>query len=467
MTGGGIFGNDSAYGHYPHLQDALFSFSDVVTQIALACTCTVFRTLWHRQRRSEFSIMSLKLNVKEPEKVWTQYPVALKAEAKGSDGPAKVDLVASQGLEAREIWKEADEEDLKSTVCEDRELKVYTFDFADVVVGSLGDTIVVEVGTALAWDLGNKVATDVLFHKASKLLPDHAKLLTTTSVKELTVTIKYKHSNLTDATLGFFRASSVVHPDPSLFATVGQYLSTQKGWFAPYLQATARRPVIPRNFSPDMIYSHGPFLAGDYALATRLTLEAATVINLSPPHPTPSPTSTPDDSMTPPKNMLVTLVGIAPHRFGMWTSSARPGESVVKYQLLNGCPALVLPVLPGSPLIAWNTLTLETIHGYRTELDAAGSVKPSSKKFNGMVDSIFEFLSLCIDWARLQLPEILEGTEAGRDIPTKEEKKKSCVRDAVALIVEGAVRSGLPASLKILKKDVELDRAGIAMWRMP
>lgn len=41
------------------------------------------------------------------------------------------------------------------------------------------------------------------------------------------------------------------------------------------------------------------------------------------------------------------------------------------------------------------------------------------------------------------------------------------MRDAIALIVEGAVRSGLPASLKVLKKDVDVERAGIAMWRMP
>lgn len=100
-------------------------------------------------------------------------------------------------------------------------------------------------------------------------------MLTTTAVKELMVTIKFKHHSLTDAVsvlwrplasqanfsspsrLGFFRASALVHPDPSLFASVGEYLSTQKGWFAPYLQASARRPFIPRTISPDVIYSHG------------------------------------------------------------------------------------------------------------------------------------------------------------------------------------------------------------------
>lgn len=103
-----------------------------------------------------------------------------------------------------------------------------------------------------------------------------------------------------------------------------------------------------------------PFLAGDYAIATRFALESATLFNFAPPPVTfpPSPAGENlntfvSESPPPPRNMLLTVIGLAPHRFGMWTSSARPGESVMKYQLLNGCPALVLPVLPGSPLVSW------------------------------------------------------------------------------------------------------------------
>ncbi|KAL8279206.1 hypothetical protein RQP46_008462 [Phenoliferia psychrophenolica] len=131
----------------------------------------------------------------------------------------------------------------------------------------------------------------------------------------------------------------------------------------------------------------------------------------------------------------------------MWTSSARPGESVIKYQLLNGCPTLVFPILPGSPLIAWNTLTLETLDGYRTELDDSGNVKSDSKKILGVVDALYEYISLCIDWPRLSIPliSVSEKTEAKSD---PEEEKRTRVREAIALVVEAAIRSGLPASIK-------------------
>ena len=114
-----------------------------------------------------------------------------------------------------------------------------------------------------------------------------------------------------------------------------------------------------------------------------------------------------------------------------------------------------------------------------TELDAAGNVKPDSKKFHGIgesflqtigpvlthadfaVDALLEYSSLCIDWTRLSLP-LPSGEDAGNQEGESDEQiRKRCVRDAIALVVEGA------KSAKVLKKDVDLSRAGIAMWRMP
>lgn len=130
-------------------------------------------------------------------------------------------------------------------------------------------------------------------------------------------------------------------------------------------------------------------------------------------------------------------------------------------------------------------MTLETLHSYRTELDAAGNIKPDSKKFHGIgqsflqtigpvlthagfaVDALLEYSSLCIDWTRLSLP-LPSGEDAGNQEGESDQQiRKRCVRDAIALVVEGAVRSGLAKSAKVLKKDVDLSRAGIAMWRMP
>lgn len=53
-------------------------------------------------------------------------------------------------------------------------------------------------------------------------------MTTTENVKTIRITIKFKHT-MKDASVGFFRASDKVHADASLFASVKDYLSTQKG----------------------------------------------------------------------------------------------------------------------------------------------------------------------------------------------------------------------------------------------
>ena len=54
--------------------------------------------------------------------------------------------------------------------------------------------------------------------------------------------------------------------DTSLFSAVKDYLAVEKGWFSPYLFASARRPVIPRSMKPDVVFCHGPFLSGESVL---------------------------------------------------------------------------------------------------------------------------------------------------------------------------------------------------------
>lgn len=48
-----------------------------------------------------------------------------------------------------------------------------------------------------------------------------------------------------------------------MFGAVVDYLKVEKGWFAPYLFASARRPDIPRLMKADVIFCHGPFLPGE------------------------------------------------------------------------------------------------------------------------------------------------------------------------------------------------------------
>ena len=115
-----------------------------------------------------------------------------------------------------------------------------------------------------------KVADHQLIEKPlEKLFPSNDKRIQTTAVKMLTITLKSKN-NLSDAALGFFRSST--HDDSSLFASVKDYLAVEKGWFSPYLFASNRRPAIPRAMTPDIVFCHGPFLAGEKQL---LSLDAS------------------------------------------------------------------------------------------------------------------------------------------------------------------------------------------------
>jgi hypothetical protein len=246
-----------------------------------------------------------------------------------------------------------------------------------MTVGSFGDTILVELGThagfeAVAW-AGDELFIDKLLRK---IIPAADASLATCSVKILTITLKYKHT-VEDAQLGFFRSAS--HADASLFASVSGYLGMERGWFSPYLFASARRPVIPRTMQPDIVFCHGPFLSGDYQVGTTLVAQSAKVLHLceipptpDPPPPqtstsfkdklsvskmtdkvttligrtktkpdpsseapastpsrTPSPPPTLQATVPPPRRLAVLLLGLKPHRLGMWTSSQRPSESII------------------------------------------------------------------------------------------------------------------------------------------
>jgi len=363
----------------------------------------------------------------------------------------------------------------------------------------IGDTILVEVGLSAGYHLSAVVADDLIIgHGVSAVIPTHSKRLETTSVKTLLITLKYKHT-LEDASLGFYRSS--LHKDSSLFATVKDYLAVEKGWFSPYLFASGRRPIIPRSMKPDVVFCHGPFLSGDYKIGERLLAESASVITLAaPPLPVPaSPSeashfslslSIPDipklnlfnRSRTPspepqlaelplppsPRRLVIIALGLKPHR-KIWTSSQRPSESVINYQLLNGCPAVVVPVKLGAPLLAWDTLTLEEL--WDVELPAEGA-KSVSGRFEGVVSVLFEYLDMCVDWERVVVPVVGgeddtfagDKGEEGKAKGTDEGMAKQCVQGALEVVIAAAVRSG---ESKEVKKEVDKERSGIAMWRIP
>ncbi|KAJ6590494.1 hypothetical protein DFH09DRAFT_1139500 [Mycena vulgaris] len=357
------------------------------------------------------------------------------------------------------------------------------------VISMFGDSIIVELGLHAGFSLATTAANDLVIDKPLKaVIPIHSKRLETTGVKVLLITLKYKMTT-TDAALGFYRSS--VHKDNSLFATVKDYLAIEKGWFSPYLFASGRRPIIPRTMKPDIVFCHGPFLEGDYRVGQTLLSESAMVIALcAAPPPTPPSTppehhhslsfpkmpslsnllrsrppspSEPEHTLTAlppppvPRRMVILCVGLKPHRT-LWTTSARPSESVINYILLNGCPAIVVPVKVGAPLVAWDSLTLEEL--WKVELPAdepeAESTTPAQGKFGGLVNVFFEYLDMCVDWERV----VVSGDP---EKPSDMDGRKA-LKSALGLLVAAAVRSG---NSKEVKKEVDKERSGIAMWRIP
>ena len=161
--------------------------------------------------------------------------------------------------------------------------------------------------------------------------------------------------------------------------------------------------------------------------------------------------------------MAIVVVGLKPHR-KLWTTSARPGESVMYYQLLNGCPAIVVPVMPGAPLLAWDTLTLEELWKVKLPQEGDDTV---GKKFEGIVGVLLEYLDLCLDYDRVIEPHVAtDGSEEKRneDATLNSDKKREKVKEALSLLVAAAVESG---KSKKVKDEVDKERSGIAMWRIP
>lgn len=202
-------------------------------------------------------------------------------------------------------------------------------------------------------------------------------------------------------------------------------------WFSPYLFSTCRRPVIPRKISPDVVYAHGPFLQGDYDIATRLLAESIHRIDLC------IPTPPPMGNDATPRRLVLLLLGIKPYKLNMWTTSQRPGESIMNYLLFDGCPAIILPARPGTPLIAWDSITLKEL--YR--------LKGDTTKEKGVVDCWYEFLNLCVELERV-----------------RSERDKDVLRDAIEICVHAALKS---ADCKAVDKEVDASRAGLVVMRMP
>ncbi len=126
----------------------------------------------------------------------------------------------------------------------------------------------------------------------------------------------------------------------------------------------------------------------------------------------------------------------------------------------------MVPVKVGAPLLGWDSLTLEEL--WELQLPDVGDGGEGSK-FEGVVSVLFEYLDLCVDWDRVVLSAEQVGVDAAGVVNEKAEEfsltdKKKAFRNSVELLVAGAIRSG---ESKEVRKEVDRERSGIAMWRIP
>jgi hypothetical protein len=247
------------------------------------------------------------------------------------------------------------------------------------------------------------------------MLPDESAMLHSTHATTLRVTVKHKLMGV-DADLRF----SGVRPatDPTACA---------KGWFAPYLFASARTPSIPRANDFSIATFFGPLLAGDYALAHTLLAQTPHVLSLCDPNPTTDVCA---------NRMLVLFTALSPYRSTIWSTSRRPGGAMLHFHLPSGCPALVVPVSPLAPVAAWSPWTLAQMLSGQGGYTAEAQHAEICEWIDGVVS-----LAHMDDKSRARYVEVL-----GRGV--------SLVINAALALRGSSVLAGLDA-----------ERAGIVMFR--
>lgn len=123
--------------------------------------------------------------------------------------------------------------------------------FISEIVSSGADTIV--GSTVIKYGVFQIVEQAIDKGVIEHMLPEEEKMLITTGVKSLQVGVKHKLMGV-DADLRF----AGIYPSRDSQAC-------DKGWFCPYLFASARTPSIPRSNDFGICQFFGPFLGGEYS----------------------------------------------------------------------------------------------------------------------------------------------------------------------------------------------------------
>lgn len=281
------------------------------------------------------------------------------------------------------------------------------------------------------------------------MLPEEEKMLQTTNVKSLQVGIKHKLMGV-DADLRF----TGIYPSTNSQAC-------EKGWFCPYLFASARTPSVPRANDFSICQFFGPFLggkysnffslhlfskcrgineqAGDYLMAHKLLSESVHTLALCEANPQ-------TDIGT--NRMVILFTGISPFRANMWSTSRRPGCGTIIFHLLDGCPALVIPVTSKAPICAWSPWTLSQMRMAQYALNPQGG--PGTGQYSA-------------EWQHEQVCEFLDSVISVQHLnPAIRDRYVEVLGRSVSLVINGAL--ALDKCQPLLGK-LDPERAGIVMFR--
>ncbi|KAF2185068.1 hypothetical protein K469DRAFT_577814 [Zopfia rhizophila CBS 207.26] len=258
------------------------------------------------------------------------------------------------------------------------------------------------------------------------MLPEEEKMLQTINVKSLQVGIKHKLMGV-DADLRF----TGIYPAKNT-------QDCEKGWFCPYLFASARTPQVPRANDFSICQFFGPFLGGDYAMAHKLLSESVHTLSMCEPNPQ-------VDIGT--NRMVILFTGISPFRANMWSTSRRPGCGTIIFHLLDGCPALIIPVTNRAPICAWSPWTLSQMRAAQYALNPMG---PGTGVYNA-------------EWQHEQICEWLDTIISVQHVsPAIRERYVQVLGRSVSLVINGAL--ALEKCQPLLGK-LDPERAGIVMFR--
>jgi hypothetical protein len=146
--------------------------------------------------------------------------------------------------------------------------------------------------------------------------------------------------------------------------------------------------------------------------------------------------------------MVLLFTGISPYRANMWSTSRRPGCGTIIFHLLDGCPALVLPVTSKAPICAWSPWTLSQMRVAQYALNPNNVAGSGGYSAEWQHEQICEFLDTVISVPHLN--------------PAIRDRYIEVLGRSVSLVINGAL--ALEKCQPLLGK-LDPERSGIVMFR--